>query len=133
MVTVGANALSSPAASRFHVRGTRGNFRKKGVDPQEAALHKITRITAADWGLEPATTWGMLHVDVEGGMVTRPVSTLAGDYRRYYAGVRDALSGKTPPPVTAAEAWRVARVLEWAQDSSDQRCEVNCDWSREPA
>jgi predicted dehydrogenase len=132
IVTVGANALSSPAGSRFVVRGTRGNFRKNGVDPQEAALNKVTRITAADWGLEPAPAWGMLHVDVEGGMVTRPVATLAGDYRRYYAGVRDALSGKIPPPVSATEAWRVARVLECAQASADQRCEVKCDWGREP-
>src|SRR5438067_4819354 len=37
-VTLGANALSAPAGARFHLRGTRGNFRKKGVDPQEAAL-----------------------------------------------------------------------------------------------
>lgn len=96
-VTLGANALSSPAGARFHVRGTRGNFRKKGVDPQEAALNKITRISAADWGQEPPTEWGLLCVDVEGGMVSRPVTTVAGDYRLFYAGVRDALSGQCSP------------------------------------
>lgn len=123
-VTLGANMLSSPAGSRFHLRGTRGNFRKKGVDPQEAALNKITRIASATWGEEPSTEWGMLHVDVEGGMVTRPVATVAGDYRRFYAGVRDALTGKRELPVKAQEALRVARVLEAARSSSERRCEV---------
>jgi predicted dehydrogenase len=131
-VTLGANALSAPAGARFHVRGTRGNFRKKGVDPQEAALNKITRITAGDWGQETQTEWGLLYVDVEGGMVSRPVATLPGDYRNFYAGVRDALDGQALPPVTALEAWRVARILEWARSSSEKRCEIPCDWTREP-
>lgn len=132
-VTLGANALSSPAGARFHVRGTRGNYRKKGLDPQEAALNKITVITAANWGQEPTTEWGILYVDVEGGMVSRPVATLPGDYRLFYAGVRDALLGNAQPPVTGVEAWRVARILEWARMSSEQRCEILCDWSEEPA
>ncbi|HEY1983969.1 MAG TPA: Gfo/Idh/MocA family oxidoreductase [Terracidiphilus sp.] len=126
-VTLGANALSSPAGPRFHLRGTKGNFRKKGVDPQEAALNKVTRISALDWGQEPASDWGLLYVDVEGGMVSRPVATLAGDYRDYYAAVRDALLGKSAPPVTAEDAWRVARVLECARRSAEERAEI--EWA----
>jgi predicted dehydrogenase len=132
-VTLGANALSSPAGARFVVRGTQGNYRKHGVDPQEAALNKVTRIADAHWGEEPADAWGTLHTDVESGIVSRPLQTIAGDYRKYYGGVRDALEGKAAPPVRAVEAWRVARLLEWAQESSDTRREVQCDWSSEPA
>jgi scyllo-inositol 2-dehydrogenase (NADP+) len=132
-VTLEANALSSPPGPRFVVRGTKGNFRKKGVDPQEAALNKITRITSEDWGKEPASEWGMLHVDVDGGMVTRPLETTPGDYRKLYAGVRDAVEGKGKPPVSAQDAWRAARVLEWAVESSESRREIACDWSAEPA
>jgi predicted dehydrogenase len=132
-VTLEANALSSPAGPRFVLRGTRGNFRKKGVDPQEAALNKITRITSDKWGLEDAANWGILHVDVEGGMVTRPLTTMAGDYRGYYAGARDALEKKGNPPASAMDAWRAARILEWAVESSAERREVECDWGVEPA
>jgi len=132
IVTLGANALSSPAGARFHVRGTRGNFRKEGLDPQEAALNKITHITASNWGHEPPDQWGTLKIDVEGGMVSRPVASSAGDYRMFYTGVRDALLGNAPPPVAGVEAWRVARILEWARASSEQRCEIPCDWSEEP-
>ena len=132
-VTLGANALSAPAGARFHLRGSRGNFRKKGVDPQETALSKITHITAPNWGQEATSEWGLLYVDVEGGMVSRPVASLPGDYRNFYAGVRDALEGKAAAPVLAVEAWRVARVLEWAAESSAHHCEIQCDWSGEPA
>jgi scyllo-inositol 2-dehydrogenase (NADP+) len=132
VVILGANSLSAPPGPRFHLRGTRGNYWKMGVDPQEAALNKITRISAADWGQELVADWGTLHVDVDGGMVTRPVAPFPGDYRFYYAGVRDALLGKSPAPVAALDAWRVARVLEWAEESFAERREVECDWSEEP-
>jgi predicted dehydrogenase len=82
--------------------------------------------------LEPSRDWGNLTVDVDGGAVSRPVTPIPGDYRRYYAGVRDALLGKSNAPVTALAAWRVARVLEWAAQSSEERREVNCEWGDEP-
>ena len=126
-----SNSLSVPSGPRFHLRGSKGNFWKSGLDPQEAALNKVTRIENANWGHEPQSEWGILHVDVNGGMVRRPVETLPGDYRKYYEGVRNALLGNGQAPVGALDAWRTARVIEWAQESSDRRCEVVCDWSPE--
>ncbi|MGA2888747.1 MAG: Gfo/Idh/MocA family oxidoreductase [Terracidiphilus sp.] len=131
-VVLGANCLSTPARPRYHLRGTKGNYWKLGLDPQEAALNKVTRIADPAWGKEPSAEWGTLNVDVDGGMVTRPIEPIAGDYRLYYAGIRDALLGKAPVPVTAVEAWRTARVLEWAAESSEKRREIDCDWSDEP-
>ncbi|MFP5235698.1 MAG: Gfo/Idh/MocA family oxidoreductase [Acidobacteriota bacterium] len=131
-VTLGANNLSSPAGPRFVVRGTRGNYRKFGVDPQENALNKVTRIGDPNWGEESADAWGELRLDNEGGMVSKPEATIAGDYRRFYMAVGDALRGKPAPAPTVAEAWRVARVLELAQESSQTGCEVACDWTGEP-
>jgi len=132
IATLGANSLSLPAAPRFHLRGTKGGYVKNGVDPQEAALNRITQITDPAWGQEPAANWGVLHVGIEGGSVTRPVPALPGDYRLYYAGIRDALLGKATSPVTGIDGWRVARVLEWAAESSEKRCEIACDWRDEP-
>lgn len=132
LVTLEANSLSTLARPRFHLRGTKGNYWKPGVDPQESALGKITRITDPHWGEEPSSAWGTLSVSVEGVIVTRPVTPIAGDYRYFYAGVRDALLGKTSAPVAAIDAWRVARLLEWAIESSDLKCDLECDWSEEP-
>ena len=132
VVILGANSLSSPPGPRFHLRGSKGNYLKLGIDPQEAALNKVTRIGDGGWGHEPAANWGTSNVDVDGGMVTQPIAPIPGDYRLYYAGVRDAVLGKGPAPVAARDAWRVARLLEWAAESSEQRREIACDWSGEP-
>ena len=105
-------SLSLPAAPRFHLRGTKGNYWKSGVDPQEAALNKVTRIDDPAWGQEPSAAWGILHVDIDGGSVSRPVPSLTGDYRLYYAGIRDALLGKAAAPVSGIDGWRAARLLE---------------------
>ncbi len=130
---LGANSLSLPPGPRFHLRGAKGNYLKFGLDPQEAALNLVTRIEDPRWGQEPQSGWGTLHVDIGGGTVTQPVETLTGDYRRYYAGMRDAVLGIAPAPVKAVEAWRTSRVLEWAVESWEQRREIRCDWSGEPA
>ena len=131
-VVVSANTLSSIERPRYHLRGIRGNYVKRGVDPQEAALGLVTRIGDGPWGQEPVRHWGLLAVDVDGGMVTRPIEPIPGDYRLFYVAVRDAILGKGPAPVTPAEAWRVARLLEWAEESSEKRGEIVCDWSGEP-
>ena len=137
VVTLGSNNLALPPGARFLLRGTKGNYVKHGLDPQEAALHKVARIDGrrpigAGWVEEPAAAWGTLHVGIDGGEVSRPVEPVAGDYRLYYAGIRDALLGKAAPPVAAVDAWRVARLLEWAAESSELRREMVCDWSGEP-
>jgi predicted dehydrogenase len=131
-VTLSGNCLASLARPFYYLRGIKGNYWKWGLDLQEAALSKIARIDSKTWGQEPPANWGTLIVDVDGGMVTRPVESIPGDYRLYYAAVRDALLGKSPAPVAAIEAWRVARALEWAVESSTERREIACDWSGEP-
>jgi len=131
-VTLGANMLSSLPGPRFLLRGTAGNFLKFGLDPQEAALNKITRIESPDWGKEPPSAWGTLVVAAEGGMISRTIETVPGDYRRFYGGLRDAILGRGELPVRAIEAWGAARILEWAQESSAARREILCDWTQNP-
>ncbi|MGB7265295.1 MAG: Gfo/Idh/MocA family oxidoreductase [Terracidiphilus sp.] len=131
-VTLEANSLSLPAGPRFHVRGTGGGYLKYGLDLQETRLNKIARIDDPSWGQEPADSWGVLRVDIDGGAVSRPIPALTGDYRLFYAGIRDALLGKAAAPVTGLDGWRTARLLDWAAESSAKRCEIVCDWSEEP-
>ena len=131
-VVLSANILSTIDRPRYHLRGTKGSYLKSGIDPQEAALSKIARIPDGPWGAEPTSSWGTLCVEVDGAIVTRPVESMPGDYRLYYAAVRDAILGKAPAPVSALDGWRVARVLEFAAESSETRREIVCDWSGEP-
>jgi scyllo-inositol 2-dehydrogenase (NADP+) len=132
--TLSSNMLSSLARARFHLRGARGNFCKWGLDPQEDALNKITRIDDSAWGQEPQESWGTLRLGIDGDPVTTSVPSQIGDYRRFYAGVRDALLGKPSNELaTATDAWHGVRILEWAKQSSEEHREIECDWTSEPA
>ncbi|WP_109484913.1 Gfo/Idh/MocA family oxidoreductase [Occallatibacter savannae] len=132
--TLNCNLLSSLARSRFHLRGTRGNFWKWGLDPQEDALTKITKIEDPAWGQEQSDRWGTLSVGLDGDPVETRVPSLPGNYRRFYVGVRDALLGTLSPDLaTATDAWRGARILEWARQSAEEHRDIECDWSSEPA
>ena len=107
---------------------------KYGVDPQEAALNKITRIDLTGSGMGPGDRDQLGHA-ARGyrwriGKPSR--SRAAGDYRLFYAGIRDALLGKAAPPVTGVDAWRVARAARMGAESSEKRREIACDWSEEP-
>jgi len=130
-VVLGSNSLTLPPGPRFLLRGTKGNYLKSGVDPQEAALSRIARIEDTNWGQEPPTEWGTLFLDEGGSQITHPIAPLAGNYRRYYEGVRDALQKNAPTPVRAIDAWRVARLLEWATQSALERREIVCAWNEE--
>ena len=133
-VTLGANCLSTLARPRVHLRGTRGNYWKWGLDSQEEALNKITKITDPAWGKEPEEQWGTLSVDHDGKIETSKVPSAVGDYRKFYEGVRDVMNGNSnAAPSTPSEAWRVARILEWAKQSSEQHRDIECDWTGEPA
>lgn len=136
IVTLSANLLSSLARPRFHLRGTQGNFWKWGLDPQEEALSKLTRISAPDWGSEPESAQGTLNMEMDGKLVESRIASVPGDYRKFYEGVRDAIlaNGATPvqAPVQALDAWRTARLLEWAAESAQKHAPVECDWSYEP-
>ena len=132
--SLGSNCLGSPGRPRYLLRGTKGNYWKWGLDPQEAALDQVSRIAPdAPWGQEPPSKWGSLNVDVDGGMVIRPVPATPGDYRIYYAGVRDAMLGKATLPVAPLDAWRTAKLLEWAAQSAEERREIRCEWNGEMA
>jgi len=134
-ITLGANCLSSIPRPRFHMRGMRGNFQKWGLDPQEEALGKITKITDEYWADEPEERWGTISADLDGAIKSWSVPPEPGDYRRFYAAVRDVLLGNSPaaPPPAPNEAWRVARVLEYAKESSEKHRDIECDWTGEPA
>ena len=53
------------------------------------------------------------------GTLTRTkVKTELGDYRLYYANVRDAINGTAKLAVAAEDGYRVVRLLEMARESS---------------
>lgn len=130
-VLLRATCLASGRQARFVLHGTRGSYIKTGLDPQEDALRRGGRFEAP-WGEDAEDNWGTLVIDDEGTIKTTKLRTLAGDYRAYYASVRDALLGAAPPAVTALDAWKSLRVMELARESSVRRAALPYDLSDQP-
>jgi len=123
-----ASMVAADPAPRFALHGTRGSFRKYGLDAQEAALIGGARPPLPDavnpsfWFANPEAEWGTLvsardvHEPIR--LNTRRIPTLPGDYRNYYAAVRDALLGKPNHAVTGEEGLRAVRILKLARESN---------------
>ncbi len=124
----GSTMIAADAAPRFRVHGTAGSYTRDGVDPQEAHLvangrHPPQFGSSLPWITEPESAWGTLTLAADpvghpAELTRTRLPTHEGDYRFFYAGVRDSLLGTAPPPVTALDAWRVARIIEIARESS---------------
>ena len=120
--------LACDNAPRFLLHGTKGSFRKHGLDPQEPALVGGAKVPTQGsqevWLQEDESAWGTLTVAPNPAdpatLITRQVKTEPGDYRGFYANVRDAILGTAPLAVTPEDGFRVIRLLELARESSAQ-------------
>jgi predicted dehydrogenase len=109
---------------RYIVRGENGAFVKYGIDPQEEAL-KSGQVPHDDtWGREAREKWGALYTPDGDSVRNETIATIPGDYRLFYANVRDAILGKAPIDVTHEQMLNVMRALESARESSHRRSTV---------
>jgi predicted dehydrogenase len=117
--TLRARILAYAPCHHLLVHGTEGSFIKYGMDPQEEILrspHCPDGLDwGADWGLEQDKHWGTLSRVNE---APRKVTTERGDYRGFYANVRDAIEKKAPLDVPPEQALRTMRALLLAHKSS---------------
>ena len=128
--------LACDNAPRFLLHGTKGSFRKHGLDPQEPALVGGARVPVQGsqqvWLQEDESAWGTLTVAPNPAdpatLVTRHVKTEPGDYRGFYANVRDAILGTSPLAVTPEDGFRVIKLLELARESSSKGCTLKVEF-----
>jgi predicted dehydrogenase len=92
------------------------------MDPQEARLRGENSPQAtdwgADWGVEAEELWGTLSLVGEPSV---KVKTDRGDYRGFYANVRDAIEKKATLDVTPEQALRTMQAIMLAHKSSRER------------
>jgi predicted dehydrogenase len=117
--TLRARIIAYAPGPHVLIHGTRGSFVKNGMDPQAEFLCSPTCPDGdqwgPDWGEEPEGRWGTLSL-VSGEV--RKVKTERGDYRAFYANVRDAIEKRAPLDVAPDQALRVMRALLLAHKSS---------------
>ncbi len=126
-----ARIIAYAPGPHFLIHGTNGSFVKYGMDPQEARLRGENCPQGLDWGSD----WGEEPEDLGGtlSLVGEPsvkVKTERGDYRGFYANVRDAIEGKASLDVTPEQALRTMRAVILAHKSSREKRTVQ--WSESP-
>jgi scyllo-inositol 2-dehydrogenase (NADP+) len=132
-----ATMLGADPAARFRVHGTHGSYTKFGLDPQEAALiggAKPPQLGSPQpWLPEPESAWGTLTLATA---TKEPVQlqrsaypSVTGDYRLFYANVRDAVLGHAPLAIPAEDGYRTIRLLDLALQSSRERRTLEVDFS----
>jgi predicted dehydrogenase len=126
-VVLECTRLAAHAAARWEVHGSRGSFHCDGWDVQEAQLRDGVQPGAPGWGEDDRPVW----ISDGERALARPRER--GDYRAFYAGVRDAIAADVGPragaaggatasaaPVAADDARQVMALLLAAAASSAQ-------------
>src|SRR5580765_1537446 len=118
-----ASWLAAENGPRFLLHGTNGSFRKFGLDPQEPALLAGATVPPVgdprEWLAEPEADWGTLTIAPDpskpAALTRTKIKTELGDYRGFYASVRDAILGEGPLGVPSEDGYRTIRLLELAR------------------
>jgi predicted dehydrogenase len=117
--TLRARIIAYAPCHHLLLHGTGGSFIKYGMDPQEEILRSPKAPDGHDWGAE----WGEDKKELWGTLTRvneapRKIKTERGDYRGFYANVRDAIEKKAALDVTPDQALRTMRALLLAHKSS---------------
>lgn len=120
---LGASMLSAVPRARFVVLGTNGSYLKKKFDPLESELRLRVPRPGETWMLEKPENFGEIKFGEGEAAATRKVESF-GDWRDFYANVRDCLLGKAKLLVTPEQAVNVMVAMELARESSEQKRSV---------
>ena len=118
-----ATMLCVTPRPRFVLLGEKGTFVKNEFDALEQALRREDIPKGESWVLDPEENWGVLTVAADGQTRKRKVAS-RGDWREFYANVRDALLGQAALQVTPDQVIDVMMALELAQESQARRCVI---------
>lgn len=118
-VVLNITQLAPDHSLRFVVHGTKGSWIKHGIDPQEDQSKAGLAPGQGEWGIDPVP--GIL-TGADGDR--RELANRAGDYRAFYAGLRDFYAGKGENPVPPEQALTVMAVLEAGIASARERREL---------
>jgi len=120
--TLRARIIAYAPGPHLLLHGTQGSFLKYGMDPQEEILRGPNcpdgHDWGAGWGLDAEENWGTLS---RVGEPPRKIKTERGDYRGFYANVRDAIEKKAALDVPPEQFLRTQRAIILAHKSSREK------------
>ncbi len=105
----------------YILHGTKGSFIKPKTDVQEAMLQAGKIPGGPDWGIEPDSDKGLLHIEKNGKIIREHVPSLQGNYGDYYEGIYKAIRNYEPVPVLPEDGLKVVRLIEVAYESNKMK------------
>ena len=105
----------------YVLHGFNGSFLKAKTNVQEEALQAGAIPGSADWGTEPDSEKGLLHIERQGEAIREYITSEQGNYADYYQGIYDAIVNNKPVPVSAEDGLKVIKIIEKAFESNDQK------------
>jgi predicted dehydrogenase len=118
-----ATMLSATPRPRLVALGEKGSFVKRTFDPLEMSLRNGEVPAGPSWVVEKEENWGELTLVANGNTILRKVPS-TGDWREFYANVRDSMLGQVPLLVTPQHILDVMVALELAMESNSRRCTI---------
>ena len=118
-----ATMISATPRPRLVLLGEKGSYLKREFDPLEPNLRAGQVPTGPSWLVEKEENYGELTLVENGNVSTRKISS-TGDWRDFYANVRDAILGKAPLLVTSQQVLDVMVALDLALESNSKRCTI---------
>ena len=125
-----AGMMARDHALRYTINGTNGSFVKCGLDVQEEKLKQGKFPNDdANWGVEPEDIWGRFLREEGESLISERISSVEGDYRRYYQDIYQAITERRTPYVSAKDGAAVINVIELAMQSSREKKSLKYEYN----
>ena len=111
--------MSAVPRPRLVVLGEKGSYLKREFDPLEPTLRNGEIPAGPSWVVEKPENYGELTLIENGNTTTRKIPS-TGDWREFYANIRDAILHKAPLLITPQQILNVMQSLELTLESSSQ-------------
>jgi scyllo-inositol 2-dehydrogenase (NADP+) len=118
-----ATMLCAVPRPRLVVLGEKGTYLKREFDPLEPNLRAGQIPTGPSWVVEKPENYGELTTVEDGMPSTRKIPS-TGDWREFYANIRDAITASAQLLVTPQQILNVMFALELVQESSSKRATI---------
>jgi predicted dehydrogenase len=102
----------------YQIHGKKGSFIKHKTDVQETDLQAGKIPGGYDWGIEPPSQQGLLHIERDGKVIREMITSLQGNYGDYYDGMYNAICNDAAVPVAGEDGMRVIKIIEAAIKSN---------------
>jgi scyllo-inositol 2-dehydrogenase (NADP+) len=115
-----ATMMSAVPRPRIVVLGEKGSYLKREFDPLEPNLRNGQIPKDDSWVVEKEENYGELTLIENGNAATRKIPS-TGDWREFYANIRDTIAGKAAPLVTPQQILNVMLALDFSLESNSER------------